>query len=59
MRVIPEEEPQKMALLINYANHDAPFIAPLSWGEQGYFPGVGYKHGNLLTSFLVIGESDR
>lgn len=56
MRVIPEEERPKMAWLINYANHGAPFIAPFSWGEQGYFPGVGYKHGNLLTSFLVIGE---
>jgi hypothetical protein len=44
--------------LINYANHDAPFIAPFSWGEQGQFPGIGYQHGNLLTSFLVIGEKE-
>ncbi len=58
IRAIPEEEREKMAMLINYANHEAPFIAAFSWGEQGYFPGVGYKHGNLLTSFLVIGEKE-
>ena len=58
MRAIPEAEREKMPLLINYANSQAPFIAAFSWGEQGYFPGVGYKHGNLLTSFLVIGEKE-
>jgi hypothetical protein len=56
MRAIPPAEREKMPLLINYANGQAPFIIPFSWGEQGYFPGIGYKHGNLLTSFLVIGE---
>ena len=58
MRAIPEAKQEKMPLLINYANSQAPFIAPFSWGEQGFFPGVGYKHGNLLTSFLVIGEKE-
>lgn len=58
MRVVPDAERQQMVLLLNYANHEAPFIAPLTWGEQGYFPGVGYKHGNLATSFLVIGEKE-
>lgn len=56
MGTIPEEEREKLPLLINYANNDAPFIANFTWGEQGHFPGVGNKHGNLLTSFLVIGE---
>ena len=51
---IPETERDKMPLIINYANNYAPFIAPFTWGEQGHFPGVGNKHGNLLTSFLVI-----
>lgn len=55
MGTIPEEEREKLPLLINYANNDAPFIAPFTWGEQGHFPGIGNKHGNLLTSFLVIG----
>jgi hypothetical protein len=58
MRVIPEEERQQMPLLINYANNNAPFIATFSWGEQGHFPGIGNKHGNLLTSFLVIAERE-
>jgi len=55
MGVIPEVERQKMSFLINYANNNAPFIANFTWGEQGHFPGIGCKHGNLLTAFLVIG----
>lgn len=58
MGTIPEEEREKMALMINYANNNAPFIAVFTWGEQGHFPGVGNKHGNLLTSFLVVGRSE-
>ena len=54
MGTIPETERGKMPLMINYANKDAPFIAPFTWGEQGHFPRIGNKHGNLLTSFLVI-----
>ena len=53
---IPESEREKMTLLINYANNEAPFIASFTWGEQGCFPGIGNKHGNLLTSFIIIGE---
>lgn len=56
MGVIPEEERDKLPFLVNYANNNAPFIAAFTWGEQGFFPGVGNKHGNLLTSFLVIGS---
>jgi hypothetical protein len=58
MGTIPETEREKLPFLINYTNNDAPFIANFTWGEQGYFPGVGNKHGNLLTSFLVIGEKE-
>jgi len=58
MGVIPETEREKLPLLINYANGGAPFIAPFTWGEQGHFPGVGSKHGNLLTSFLLIGHKE-
>jgi hypothetical protein len=58
MGAIPEDEREKMAWLINYANQDAPFIAAFSWGEQGHFPGIAAKHGNLLTSFLVIGPKE-
>lgn len=56
MGTIPESERDKMAYLMNYSNANSPFIAPFTWGEQGYFPGVGNKHGNLCTSFLVIGK---
>jgi hypothetical protein len=52
---IPEEERPKMPVLINYANKNAPFIATFTWGEQGYYPGLGNKHGNLQTGFLVVG----
>ena len=55
MGVIPQTEREKLPLLINYTNNDAPFIASFTWGEQGHFPGIGSKHGNLLTSFLLIG----
>lgn len=55
MGTIPENEREKLPLLINYENNNAPFIATFTWGEQGHFTGVGNKHGNLLTSFLVIG----
>lgn len=54
MGTIPETEREKLPLLINYANNYAPFIGTFTWGEQGHFPGIGNKHGNLLTSFLVI-----
>lgn len=58
MGTIPEDERARMAPLINYAHKDAPFIAAFTWGEQGHFPGIGNLHGNLLTSFLVIGAQD-
>lgn len=56
MGTIPETERYKLPLLINYENNNAPFIAPFTWGEQGQFPGIGNKHGNLLTPFIVIGN---
>jgi len=58
MGTIPVEEREKLSTLINYANNNAPFIASFTWGEQGHFPGVGNKHGNLLTSFVVIGKGE-
>lgn len=56
MGVIPEDEREKMSHLINYENGYAPFIANFTWGEQGHLAGIGNKHGNLSTSFLVIGD---
>ena len=56
MGTIPEKEREKLSFLINYANDHVPFIAVFTWGEQGHFREVGNKHGNLLTSFLVVME---
>lgn len=56
MGIIPETEREKMPFLINYTNNYAPFIANFTWGEQGLLPNIGFKHGNLLTSFLLIME---
>jgi hypothetical protein len=55
MGTIPEVEREKMSVMINHANNNAPFIATFTWGEQGHYPGLGSKHGNLQTGFLVIG----
>ena len=55
---IPEEDREKMPILMNYKNGGSPFIATFTWGEQGQMPGIGNKHGNLLTSFLVIGPKE-
>jgi hypothetical protein len=52
------EEREKIPLLINYANNNGPFIANFTWGEQGHFPGIGNRHGNLLTSFMVVGPKE-
>jgi len=58
MGIIPDQEWNKMPKMLTYANHGAPFLATFSWGEQGYIPGIGNKHANLTTSFLVIGPKE-
>ena len=56
LSTIPESERPKLPILMNYTNNAAPFIAPFTWGEEGYFAGIGNKHGNLLTGFFVISD---
>lgn len=56
MGIIPEEDREKMSILINYASDNIPFIANFTWGEQGHLSGIGNKHGNLLTSFVMVGQ---
>lgn len=58
MGIIPEKEWNKIPKMLNYTNHGAPFLASFTWGEQGYLPGIGNKHANLTTSFLVIGPKE-
>jgi len=56
MSILPEEERRKVPMLIDYAANGAPFVLGFTWGEQGFFPEIGNRHGNLMTSFLVIGR---
>jgi hypothetical protein len=56
MGCIPEAEKSKFPYLISYSTGSNCIIAAFTSGEQGHFPGVGNKHGNLATSFLVIGS---
>ncbi|OHB50042.1 MAG: hypothetical protein A2Y10_13905 [Planctomycetes bacterium GWF2_41_51] len=59
MGCIPEEEKSKFPYLINYSTGSDCTIAAFTSGEQGHFPGVGNRHGNLATSFLVIGSGKK
>jgi hypothetical protein len=56
MGSIPEMEKSKFPYLINYSTGSDCILAAFTSGEQGHFPGVGNRHGNLATSFLVIGS---
>jgi len=59
MLAIPEEERIKMPVLIKGAiGENVPFIGSFTFGEQGYLPGVGNVHGNLVNSIVVIGPKD-
>ena len=59
--LIPKSELGKIPKLVRNANNRSPFVACVTAGEQGHFPGLGSKHGHLSTSFLLIGHprSDR
>jgi len=56
MGCIPEAEKSKFPYLINYSTGSDCIIGAFTSGEQGHSPGVGNRHGNLATSFLVIGS---
>ncbi len=54
--VLPADEIDKIAPLVKRSNNSAPFLAPLTAGEQGFFPGIGNRQGHLSSSFLVIAD---
>jgi hypothetical protein len=54
--VIPEQAWPMLPVLINQSNTHAPVIAAFTWGEQGHLPGLGNRHSNVTTSFLVVGQ---
>ena len=53
---ISEEERAKMTLLINSELGGIPFIGTFTFGEQGFIPGVGNMHGNLVNSMIIFSE---
>lgn len=53
---VPEEERDKMRLLLADGTRKSPFLMSFSWGEEGYYPGVGNRHGNLTVTFLTVGK---
>ena len=56
MLAIPRGEMPKMPLLVNDAlgRRGVPFIGTFTFGEQGFLPGVGNKHGNLVNSMIIF-----
>ena len=33
-----------------------PFIGAFTFGEQGFYKGIGSKHGNLMASMIIFGK---
>jgi len=55
MLVIPEDEREKMSLLIKEAiGENVPFVGTFTFGEQGHVPEIGNLHGNLVNSIVMI-----
>jgi hypothetical protein len=53
---IPLNERGKMSILANEElGANVPYIGTFTSGEDGQFPGIGNRHGNVLTSFVLIG----
>jgi hypothetical protein len=55
MLSIPESERPKMPLLLKEVIGEVPFIGNFTFGEQGFIPGVGNQHGNLVNSIVIFG----
>jgi len=56
MLAIPEDDRAKMPALVKEAIGSTPFIGVFTFGEQGFLPGFGSAHGNLVSSMVVFGE---
>jgi len=54
MYAIPPEERPKIPLLVEDALVGAPFAGAFTFGEQGFLPGVGNVHGNLVSAAVVF-----
>lgn len=56
MFALSEQDRSKMSNMINSELKQIPFIGSYSFGEQGFLPGVGNRHGNLINSTIVFSE---
>lgn len=54
MLAIPPEERPKIPPLVKDGLVGAPFIGTFTFGEQGFLPGVGNVHGNLVSVAVVF-----
>lgn len=56
MLAIPRDEMPKMPLLIKDVVGPIPFIGIFTFGEQGFLPGIGNSHGNLVSSIVIFAK---
>ena len=54
MLAIPKKERPKMPLLLQSTIGNIPFIGNFTFGEQGFIPGIGNQHGNLVNSMVIF-----
>ncbi len=56
--VLPVAETSKLPMLLSYGMNGAPYLPAVTGGEQGFLPGIGNKHANLSTGFLVVRDGE-
>ncbi|BCS97297.1 hypothetical protein DSLASN_29290 [Desulfoluna limicola] len=42
--------------MVNRVLNNAPFLGAFTFGEQGFIPGLGNRHQNLINSMIVFGK---
>lgn len=42
--------------MVNRVLNSAPFLGAFTFGEQGFIPGLGNRHQNLINSMIVFGK---
>lgn len=49
-----QDRMHEVASYVNHAMHQAPFVSPFTFGEQGQFIGGENAHGNLMISAVLF-----
>ncbi|KLV00500.1 FIST signal transduction protein [Photobacterium aphoticum] len=49
-----QDRMDEVAAHVNHAMHEAPFVSPFTFGEQGQFEGGENAHGNLMISAVLF-----